>query len=340
MLMPLRGLQIAWQKRRKALPNVPRSWQQARPGRYFANILAAALLMIVFAPCHDAVARQRGGGDQEIPAPEDIELTTRDGVILHATYFPGTEEKDTVPVILLHDYQGQRGQFLDLAKRLQEEGHAVLVPDLRGHGESTEVEGMNKPLRADRLTKQQFYRMVEDDVETLKRFLIRQNNEEQLNIDKLCVVGAGMGAVVAINWAALDWSWPPLATGKQGQDVKALVLISPPQVFRGLSTKNALTTDALQKKIAIFLAVGRDDRRALAQAKRIYTQLQRRRTPQERRRTPQEREQLRTIGYRTSLQGVKLLKKEFPLEDHIVKFINEMVASQKIPWAPRKPPVE
>lgn len=297
-------------------------------GRLGWLLLLATLLLMA----RPAVARQ-ANNNEEPPEPEDVSLTTSDGVELKVTFFPGTEGKQSVPVILLHDYKEQRGRFLDLANRLQQAGFAVLLPDLRGHGESTHVEGMKIDLTADHLNKQQFIRMVKDDLETLKRFLVAKNNEEQLNVDKLCVVGAGMGAVVAINWAALDWSWPVLTSGKQGQDVKALVLISPPQSFRGLTTSQALSTEALKKRIAIFLAIGRNGKRAKSQAKRIYNQLHRTRSTE-------EKERLQTVGYSTSLQGTKLLKKEFSLEKDVVNFLTTMVADQSIPWAPRRPAVQ
>ncbi len=63
--------------------------------------------------------------------------------------------------------------------------------------------------------------MIDQDLEACKSFLMDKNNAGELNINKLCVVGVEMGAVVAVDWAAWDWHWPRLATGKQGQDVKA-----------------------------------------------------------------------------------------------------------------------
>ena len=75
-----------------------------------------------------------------------------------------------------------------------------------------------------------------NDIEACKRFLLRENNEGELNIELLTVVAAGeMGAVIGLNWVAMDWSWPILPGRKQGQDVKALVLLSPGQSFKGVT---------------------------------------------------------------------------------------------------------
>jgi len=307
---------------------IHRAWQLAMPLLFAVGVLTTS---------GRALAQPRGSsrGEVEIPPPEDVELSTKDGLLLGATYFGGTEGKDTTPVILLHDFDGQRGNYLDLARRLQNEGFAVIVPDLRGHGQSTEIErrnGTTDTLTSRRLSRQDLEAMVLHDVETVKRYLVDRNNAEELNIDKLAVVGAGLGAVVGVNWTALDWSWPVLATGKQGQDVKAVVLISPPQTFRGLTINNALETEAFRRKIAVMVAVGRDDRRAFSQAKRIFNQL-------ERDRSEQQRESLDAVGYETSLQGMKLFKKEFSLEDDIVRFLTNEVASKQIEWMPRTPPV-
>ena len=78
------------------------------------------------------------------------------------------------------------------------------------------------------------------DVEMCKAFLMEKNNNKELNIDKLCLVGAEMGAVVAVDWAARDWSWPILPGRKQGQDVKALVLLSPEWSFKGMTIGPAI----------------------------------------------------------------------------------------------------
>ncbi|MDR1383950.1 MAG: alpha/beta fold hydrolase [Planctomycetaceae bacterium] len=74
---------------------------------------------------------------------EPIELygdlfTAFDGVILSATYYPGTDGKESAPVVLLHDKGGNRRDFDALVAQLLSDGKAVLVPDLRGHGKSKE----------------------------------------------------------------------------------------------------------------------------------------------------------------------------------------------------------
>src|SRR5438045_5135142 len=88
-----------------------------------------------------------------VAAAESVSLTTRDGVQLKISYFPGTarkgtpQAKQTTPVIFLHDYKGSRAVFASLVQKLQAAGKgeggrpsfAAVTVDLRAHGESTKV---------------------------------------------------------------------------------------------------------------------------------------------------------------------------------------------------------
>ncbi|MEA1951808.1 MAG: hypothetical protein U9N87_10515, partial [Planctomycetota bacterium] len=174
------------------------------------------------------------------------------------------------------------------------------------------------------------------DMEALKRFLMKKNNEGELNIDKLCLVGAEMGAVVALDWARMDWSWPVLNTGKQGQDVKALVLISPQMAFHGLSAKQALALRPMLRELSVMILVGSENSRAVQQAKR-FEAIFRRNQPG----ASAERLADRTLFYlpiETSLQGTKMLgSRSLKVEPRIAKFIELRLTNQSFPWKNRNP---
>src|SRR4051812_22438234 len=88
-------------------------------------------------------------------AAEVVSLTTRDGVQLKISYFPGTarkgspQAKQTTPVVFVHDFKGSRAVFANLIGKLQatgkdkEEGDrpsfAAVTVDMRAHGESTKL---------------------------------------------------------------------------------------------------------------------------------------------------------------------------------------------------------
>jgi uncharacterized protein len=68
---------------------------------------------------------------------ETVSMTTRDGVGLVADYLAGPQGAHGPAVLLLHGFGAHRRKptYVSLAERLAADG-AVLVPDLRGHGQS------------------------------------------------------------------------------------------------------------------------------------------------------------------------------------------------------------
>src|ERR1043166_6730617 len=123
-------------------------------------------------------------------------------------------------------------------------------------------------LEAEKLSPAEFQLMYTQDLETVKGYLITQHNAGKLNIDKLCMCGAGMGALVGMLWARQDWEWPELATGKQGQDVHSVVLLSPPMGFKAMNMQ-LITGSPVQSKVAVYVAVGTADPVSMSAANRV-----------------------------------------------------------------------
>jgi pimeloyl-ACP methyl ester carboxylesterase len=291
--------------------------------------------MLMLAALGSPLAAQEEG-EKKIPPPEDMKLVTKDGMELVCTFFGGTKGKESVPVILLHGYKGNRHDFDSLALYLQgEHGFAVIAPDLRGHGDSTTNKNLDQKLEAEKLRLDQYTAMITNDLETVKSFLTTKNNEGELNIDKLCVVGADMGAAVGTLWAALDWSWPVLATGKQGQDVKAIVMISPEMAFKSLNLAQITSSPDVRSKISIYIAVGAGNRGAVADAKRVYKLFE-----PFHKAGAADRDLFFDDSMETKLQGTKLLSEEsLGLGGRIGQFLEIRAAKQLFPWADRKNPL-
>ena len=141
--------------------------------------------------------------------------------------------------------------------------------------------GKDTTLAAGKMSpQQQLPLMVTEDMMAIKAFLWERNNAGELNIDKLCIVGAEMGASVAVNFAAADAAQQDenLVYGadreyKLGRFVKVLVLISPEQAFRGLPIRAALKEPVVQHDIAIMILVGKQDSKWLEEAKQIHALL-------------------------------------------------------------------
>ena len=205
------------------------------------------------------------------PEPEHLILGTMDGVKLKCTYFAaakstdGESGKSVVPIILLHDWAGDRRQLLEFGAFLQSAGHAALVPDLRGHGESVNVTGLETPIDATKFRKGEVA-STQKDIERCKKFLVQRHNAGEVNIDLLCVVAVGQTCVLAVEWTLNDWfAFPPYNTKgiKQGQDVKALLLVSPEKKLAGVSLlpnlKHPLYTGAEGAPIPMMILWGASD---------------------------------------------------------------------------------
>jgi pimeloyl-ACP methyl ester carboxylesterase len=255
-------------------------------------------------------------------------------------YFPGSDGKQTVPVILLHGWNGPRGaggarDFDDLAAELQAAGHAVIVPDLRGHGGSKlrrTAAGRKVGITRRNLGPRGLNAMVMSDVEAVKRFLIDEHNQGELNIELLCVVGCEMGAAVAANWTAQDWAWPKVRGLKQGKDVRALVLISPLAAFRNLSVTKAMKFAPMQK-LPMMIVHGNHDENANRAAKQIYKLLD----PHHRATTDAKKRTFVKVEQETSLQGAELLNPRLDTIKRVREFIQRQVVDRRdrLPWRPR-----
>jgi pimeloyl-ACP methyl ester carboxylesterase len=289
--------------------------------------------------------------------PQIQELTTRDGVRLVATYYPSKLGKKATPVLLLHDWKESRTVFDSLARKLNrgsqetEEGEAaaleydsfaVVTVDLRGHGDSVRQTGYNgatRELQAAKLSKPDFQAMILQDMEAVRKLLREKNDAGELNLNQLCLLGAGMGASVAVNWAAIDWSTPPLAAVKQGQDVRAMVLVSPPWKFQGLTVNVALRQRDIQRDVATLIIFGGEDRRARADAERVYQSLDKFH-PADRSAQPEDVPMLMKVGenVKSKLQGTLLLQQAGDKgSDMIIRFLKKHVADQTdFEWSRRQ----
>jgi len=292
-------------------------------------------------PCAEVGAQRvfRGG------PPQPVKLQTKDGVGISITYYPSRLGKEAAPVVMLHDYKDTQGIFSTLAQRLnspgREEKHpsfAVVTVDLRGHGGSikqTAPNGVMREIDAAKINRQDIVGMLAD-MEAVRSFLVGKNDAEELNLNKLSLVGIGMGATVAVNWAAQDWVAPPLTIGKQGQDVKALVLVSPRWTFRGVPMQRALKVQPLKEHVAWMLIFGEQDTNTAADVRRkLYRQLERFHPEPTSPTGPPRR--LALVPLPSALDGSALLSQAgTQIEDQIIQFLTVHVAEQDYPWTQRR----
>jgi alpha-beta hydrolase superfamily lysophospholipase len=281
---------------------------------------------------------------EKIPEPEDVTLETKDGVSLRCTWYAGTLKKQSVPIIAIHGWEGNRGEYDALARGLQSLGHAVICPDLRGHGQSTLLKlanGDTKELKAENLRPAEVQSVLLD-VEACKKFLMEKNNAGELNIEQLCVIGSEFGCVVALGWAYSDWTAPILPAYKQGQDVKAIVLLSPMQSFKGLLIKESLSHPVIRGRVSMMIVAGRQNSKDYNEARRLHDSLEKYHVkvssdPEEQR----KKKDLFEMYPETSLQGTKLLSNALKVPNAIANFIKLRLVDKadELTWSERRNPL-
>lgn len=283
-------------------------------------------------------------GAKEALDKETFKLTTRDGVKLAITYYPSDAGKEAVPVVMLHDFKESRYIFGKMAEALQDpesggRSHAVVTVDLRGHGESTvqtAPNGRTRDLQPTKLRPADFELMYLQDMEEVRRFLVERNDRGELNLNNLTLVGAGMGANVAMYWAAKDWATPPLATRKQGQDVKAIVLSSPEWGFKGLPLLEPVRQPGLRSQVSFLVVYGQQLSVRRKDASNFLRNLKKYQ-PDPPPDKVKEMKSLFDVPLDTKLQSTQLLvSDEFKMLPDVEQFINLRVTEQNFRWEKRK----
>lgn len=293
---------------------------------------------------------ERGEAPVDPTDPLPIELTTKDGVLLTGTFFAAENAgRDTPVVVMLADEGESPRVFNRLALALQfsenEEARppmSVVTVALRGQGDSTRVRLPNGEVvqrRGARVTPADAAAMVKLDMEAVRRFLVDKNDAGELNLNRLCYLGVGFGALVATNAAAVDWAVPQLNRGKQGRDVKALILVSPPWKQLGLEMLPGLRQPGVQSEVAVLVTYGDQLKSAAKDAGRIVRQLEKGRPPVpeavEGRPAP-DRTVISAPG-KSRLQGTRWLKQAGRNgEAMIVRFLNDRLAEPEYEWTQRR----
>jgi pimeloyl-ACP methyl ester carboxylesterase len=306
--------------------------------------LAAAALLAV-APVASHAWQPAKKKEKEFPEPDhDVKIEVKFAgakLVMMCTYYPSELGKEAVPVLLLHGYEGNRADYAYLATYLQHQGHAVIVPDLRAHGDSTEMllaNGKRVELQPKKMTKADFNLLVRD-LEAVKSYILQKNNAEELNMERLVVVGADMSTVTAMNFAMRDWDAQELLSYKNAKDVKALVLLSPDQGYRGSDMRVALKHPVVGHQLSVMIAVGKKESSALSEAKSVLNQLERQHGEATAEKRPEEKE---VVFYAadTNLQGTKLVARNLDVVPIIAKFIEfrVMAFAEDFEWTARIKP--
>ena len=140
-----------------------------------------------------------------------ITLTTTDGLKLAAWYWPS---QNGAAVILLHGYKQMRSEMLPFAAMLVRHGYGVMLPAMRGHGESD-----------GELVTFGYYETR--DVEAVYQYLLAQ---PEVARDRIGILGNSMGSAIAILYAS------------QNPGIKAVVAQSPYTTINDMVAANVKRT--------------------------------------------------------------------------------------------------
>lgn len=208
-----------------------------------AKFLIAALAVAAGPGVSSAMAQGAPEGEAKI-------LTAKDGWPIHITYYEAVDAGKETPIIVM--FHGQKESRLvwkqtQLITLLHQDKFAIVTVDLRKHGESKAPETAPAAARSEKVTKFDYIAMTEFDLDAVKKFLYDEHQGERLNIRKTGLIAADFSTVIAANWAAADWLKTPYddaptlnARTPRGQDVQAMLLLSPAENVSGLNVVKAL----------------------------------------------------------------------------------------------------
>lgn len=300
-------------------------------------------------------AKANAGAPAKLPdQPQNVTLTTKDQFPLHITYYKSLKGKEAPVAVLVHQEGGNRfvwqGKDVGLAERLQREGFAVVTVDLRHHGESKTAPGGNANQDSGRkaapgkkggseLRPGEYDAMVTYDMAAVKGFIYDEHQAGNLNMNKMGIVAAEMGAVIAVRFAASDWMEEPHSDAPpgsgfetpRGQDVRALVLISPLSSVPGIVMSQSL--QALRPfPVAMSFNVSAGDTKDKGETKKQFSAA-----------AAFDKEHKRIFlqdKYQGKLRGTDMLNNRIGLEEHVILFLNDNVMKADSQWRDRQSKLE
>ena len=270
--------------------------------------------------------------------PQEKTLLTGDDWQIPITYYPSLQGQDSPIVILL---PGRRGDRLvwdrGFAKRLQNDGYAVVTVDLRKHGKSQHRAGAAEGTGS-KLKNIDFQMMVAEDMRAVKAFLLGEHQKKRLNIRKTGIVAPEMSAPVALSFAVEDWNAPPYDDATfveertpRGQDVRAIVMLSPEAKAAGLPMPRVLEqVRAPDWGIAFLTINGTTDSLDKGDSKLLYQKLT---LP----RNSKERTYLKS--YQVGLRGPALLEADPDVQEQMLGFLKLHLKDLPDEWRDRQSPL-
>ncbi len=167
--------------------------------------------------------------------PTEFTVETDDGYVLKGELqLPRLRKDEKAPLaFFIHDAEGKRDTFAEVARRFTQSGFASVLFDLRGHGDSAKkTDGRKVELDED------LWKLCRRDVSAVLRWCAEQPSIDMGNI---AIVGAGFGATQALKAASTDAA------------MKAVVVLSPYLSDPKSKDDNAKYVERIGERALLFI---------------------------------------------------------------------------------------
>ena len=178
--------------------------------------------------------------------------------------------------------------------------------------------------------------MASADLEAVKEFLINEHQSEKLNVRKLGVVAVGSSAMVASAFAVADWDKKPYPDAPllemrtpRGQDVRAILMISPNTTVKGLNT-TAVFRSLKGLPVTVHIMASSNIKSEARDADKVYKSLELK---------FEEAKEARKLDlFPVDFSGERFLEGREAVETNkmIAEFLNKSTRELNDPWRTRK----
>jgi acetyl esterase/lipase len=245
-----------------------------------------------------------------------FKLISYDRTPLAASYYPSRLGLTAPVLLMVHEKDRSHKDFTEpiadlkgagLAEHMQAQGYAVLLIDLRGHGDN-----LRRPLGSKE------WRMMVGDLQAAYMFLVDRTNRGELNLQKFGAVGVGEGANLVAAWAAS----PGGAVSLEGRvsDLAGIVLVSPLADGEGFLLREVASQ--LAQRFPTLIMAGERDAVSADPVLAVKPLIERVR-------------QNKVEMFPSSLHGYKLLRLEPKATTVLGRFLDGTVKYKNPEWMPR-----
>ncbi|HEY1376347.1 MAG TPA: alpha/beta fold hydrolase [Gemmataceae bacterium] len=341
--------------------------------------LAAALTVFAAAAAGPAQQTQPAPAAAD-PTAQQVSILTADGVDLVGTYFRSPRGgRDTPCVLMVHSYASDRSKadWISLARALQAENFAVLTFDLRGHGQSTQlnnpqafwnfafnrdgIRGGTANIKKTAISvndfKPSYFPFLVNDVAAARRFFEQKNDAGEVNVHSLIVLGAQEGAGLGFLFTAAEYG-RVYRIGQNalqsygteynaGADIAAgvwLSLVIRPNLPAGTGLAPNMDMPAwirshpmMRDKTPMCFLFGEKDTRAKADAETVFRAMTAKMSGRPEKHKLDDLHPIRG----TNLAGSALLgQPALQVSPYVVGYVKKVMADRRaIPWTDVKPEV-